>query len=81
MERTHIYVILSYRRIRRYIVRRLKRLEACDFSHMRFTDSEADEIRKKNNYFKHRFFDNINFIGKAMFFIEKYLDTAIISIK
>ena len=48
---------------------------------MRFTDSEADEIRKKNNYFKHRFFGNINFIGKAMFFIEKYLDTAIISIK
>ena len=28
---------LSYRRIRRYSVGRLKRLEACDFSHVRFT--------------------------------------------
>ena len=33
-----ITAYLSYRRIRRYSVGRLKRLEACDFSHVRFTD-------------------------------------------
>ena len=32
-----ITAYLSYRRIRRYSVGRLKRLEACDFSHVRFT--------------------------------------------
>ena len=31
---------LSYRRIRRYLVWRLKRLEARDFSHVRFTNGE-----------------------------------------
>ena len=30
-------IAISYRRIRRYSVGRLKRLEACDFSHVRFT--------------------------------------------
>ena len=33
----HNCVLLSYRRIRRYSVCRLKRLEACDLSHVRFT--------------------------------------------
>ena len=33
-----ITAYLSYRRIRRYSVGRLKRLEACDFSHVRFTE-------------------------------------------
>ena len=32
---------LSNRRIRRYLVCRLKRPEARDFSHVRFTDSES----------------------------------------
>ena len=37
MEKAHNCADLSYRRIRRYSVWRLKRLEACDFSHVRFT--------------------------------------------
>ena len=36
-ETAHNCVLLSYRRIRRYSVCRLKRLEACDLSHVRFT--------------------------------------------
>ena len=39
-----ITAYLSYRRIRRYSVGRLKRLEACDFSHVRFT-REYKKIR------------------------------------
>ena len=35
-----ITAYLSYRRIRRYSVGRLKRLEACDFSHVRFTKAK-----------------------------------------
>ena len=38
MEKAHNCADLSYRRIRRYSVGRLKRLEACDFSHVRFTN-------------------------------------------
>ena len=38
MEKAHNCADLSYRRIRRYSVWRLKRLEARDFSHERFTD-------------------------------------------
>ena len=38
MEKAHNCADLSYRRIRRYSVWRLKRLEARDFSHVRFTD-------------------------------------------
>ena len=37
MEKAHNCADLSYRRIRRYSVWRLKRLEACDFSRVRFT--------------------------------------------
>ena len=37
MEKAHNRADLSYRRIRRYLVWRLKRLEACDFSHVRVT--------------------------------------------
>ena len=36
-ETAHNCVLLSYRRIRRYLVCRLKRLEASDLSHVRFT--------------------------------------------
>ena len=38
MEKAHNCADLSYRRIRRYSVWRLKRLEVRDFSHVRFTD-------------------------------------------
>ena len=38
-ETAHNCVLLSYRRIRRYSVCRLKRLEACDLSHVRFTNT------------------------------------------
>ena len=37
MEKAHNCADLSYRRIRRYSVGRLKRLEARDFSHVTFT--------------------------------------------
>ena len=45
-EKAHNCAVLSYRRIRRYLVWRLKRLEARDFSHVRFT---AKEFRGANN--------------------------------
>ena len=37
-----ITAYLSYRRIHRYSVGRLKRLEACDFSHVRVTDKKLN---------------------------------------
>ena len=43
-----ITAYLSYRRIRRYSVGRLKRLEACDFSHVRFT--RLDRIPKNPGF-------------------------------
>ena len=43
MEKAHNCADLSYRRIRRYSVWRLKRLEARDFSHVRFTAIVAGE--------------------------------------
>ena len=44
-----ITAYLSYRRIRRYSVGRLKRLEARDFSHVRFTTSGL-KIMDLNDY-------------------------------
>ena len=44
MEKAHNCADLSYRRIRRYLVWRLKRLEARDFSHVRFTSSWYKQV-------------------------------------
>ena len=54
-----ITAYLSYRRIHRYSVGRLKRLEACDFSHVRFTKIDniqamvgiVTKLEGKNNNF------------------------------
>ena len=46
MEKAHNCADLSYRRIRRYSVGRLKRLEARDFSHVRFSSPGANVILK-----------------------------------
>ena len=46
MEKAHNCADLSYRRIRRYSVWRLKRLEARDFIHVRFTQEKGGNVKK-----------------------------------
>ena len=48
----HVIVHLSYRRIRRYLVWRLKRLEARDFSHVRI--EFLIHVVYENGYEKHQ---------------------------
>ena len=47
-EEAHIRANLSNRRIRRYLVCRLKRPEARDFSHVRFTTSKDNKVFKNS---------------------------------
>ena len=77
MEKAHNCADLSYRRIRRYLVWRLKRPEARDFSHVRFTHVAGSLKLCENPRLRMHGYRRINFLNHRYFMMYRIVENIV----